>query len=96
MTDHKHCVVEQQERFVQQRMSALLTTLFSARKQLPYTSNNTTKASEAEYRQQRVGRAGEQGQSQTTTIDNIRQRRHTTTTTTTPCPEKNGPLNISK
>jgi len=30
-------IAERQEQLVQQRMSAVLTTLFSARKELPYT-----------------------------------------------------------
>ena len=33
-------IAERQEQLIQQRMSAILTTLFSARKELPYTKRN--------------------------------------------------------
>jgi len=37
-------IAERQEQLIQQRMSAMLTTLYSARKELSYTPNNATKA----------------------------------------------------
>jgi len=42
-------IAERQEQLIQQRMSATLTTLFSARKELPYTKQRKNKAFGAVY-----------------------------------------------